>query len=66
MLLTFVVLSYNRPDTLERILSHFNGFSEKDVSIVIKDDDSPDFLLIEKIVNKYKNTLEIPLTLTKE
>ena len=65
MLLTFVVLSYNRPDTLERILSHFNGFSEKDVSIVIKDDDSPDFLLIEKIVNKYKNTLEIPLTLTK-
>ena len=65
MLLTFVVLSYNRPDKLERILSHFNGFSEKDISLVIKDDNSPDFPLIENIVNKYKNTIGIPVNLIK-
>jgi acyl carrier protein len=65
MLLTIVVLSYNRPDKLERILSHFSGFNERNISIVVKDDDSPNFPLIEKIFNKYKDTIEIPLALQK-
>lgn len=65
MFLTFVVLSYNRPVELERILSHFSGFIEKDVSIVVKDDNSPYFPMIEKIVNKYKDSIGIPLVLQK-
>jgi glycosyltransferase involved in cell wall biosynthesis len=65
MLLTFVVLSYNRPDKLERILSHFSGFNEKSVAIVVKDDNSPFLSSIEKIVNKYKGSIGIPLSLQK-
>lgn len=63
MLLTFVVLSYNRPEKLERILSHFSGFNEKGIAIVVKDDKSPFLPSIEKVVNKYKNLIGIPLSL---
>ena len=65
MLLTIVILSYNRPDKLERILFNFCGYKEDSLSIVIKDDNSPLYSSVEKVVNKYKDLIEIPLTLYK-
>jgi hypothetical protein len=54
MLLSIVVLSYNRPIQLRRILDHFIGFADNRVKLIIKDDQSPNFDEIEKIFNFYR------------
>jgi abequosyltransferase len=59
MLLSIVVLSYNRPIQLRRILDHFIGFADNRVKLIIKDDQSPNFDEIEKIFNFYRNQIEI-------
>lgn len=41
MLLSIVVLSYNRPAQIDRILKHFIGFEDDRVQLIIKDDVSP-------------------------
>ena len=60
MLLSIVVLSYNRPEQIERILKNFIDFKDDRVQLIIKDDVSPRFSEIERIVNDYKlNKLEL-------
>lgn len=54
MLLTVVVLSYNRPKQIERILERLLGFSSPDFSLIVKDDVSPLQDEIISIVNGYK------------
>jgi hypothetical protein len=64
MLLSIVVLSYNRPTQIERILNNFIGFCDNRVQLIIKDDISPRIIEIEEIVNDYKkNKLDINLNL---
>lgn len=64
MLLSIVVLSYNRPTQIKRILNNFIGFSDNRVQLIIKDDVSPRFVEIQEIVNDYKkNKLNINLVL---
>jgi hypothetical protein len=59
MLLSIVVLSYNRPIQLRRILDHFIGFADNRVKLIIKDDQSPSYEEIEKIFNYYRSQLEV-------
>jgi glycosyltransferase involved in cell wall biosynthesis len=63
MSLAIIILSYNRPSGVERILKHFLNTSNKLISIIIKDDKSPDILKIKEIYEFYKNLLEVPITL---
>ena len=66
MLLSIVVLSYNRPTQIERILKNFIGFKDDRVQLIIKDDVSPRFSEIEKIVNDYNlNKLDTCVKLIK-
>lgn len=65
MLLSIVVLSYNRPDQIKRILENFVDTPAGDFELVVKDDRSPRQLEIEEIVNHYKNKLQISLRLHK-
>jgi GT2 family glycosyltransferase len=66
MLLSIVVLSYNRPIQIERILKNFIGFKDDRVQLIIKDDVSPRFTEIEKIVNDYNlNKLDTCVKLIK-
>lgn len=59
MLLSIIVLSYNRPKQIERILKNFIGFHDKRVRLVIKDDGSPKFDEIQEIYNLYKANINI-------
>lgn len=52
MLLSIVVLSYNRPKQLKRILENFLGVKNGDINIVIKDDLSP---LLPEIIEIFQN-----------
>jgi hypothetical protein len=63
MILSVVVLSYNRPDQLKRILDNLVGMHSSDLEIVIKDDRSPRYEEIYDIVKKYENVLEVYLRL---
>lgn len=54
MLLSIVVLSYNRPDQIERILKNFVSVSAGDFNLIIKDDCSPRGGGICEIVEVYK------------
>lgn len=61
MLLTVVVLSYNRPQEIKCILNRLIGFSSADFSLIVKDDASPLQDEIIAIVESYKDLLSIPV-----
>ncbi|MDO4689045.1 MAG: glycosyltransferase [Plesiomonas sp.] len=63
MLLSIVVLSYNRPEQLDRILSSLVGVSDKRVNLIIKDDQSPRFEEIVSVFNKNKSRLDFEVIL---
>lgn len=63
MLLSIVVLSYNRPAQIERILKNFIGFNDNRVQLIIKDDVSPRIIEIREIFSFYKNKLDIDIFL---
>lgn len=63
MLLSIVVLSYNRPSQLDRILSSLIGVSDKRVNLIIKDDQSPRLEEIVSVFNKYKSFLDFEIIL---
>lgn len=64
MLLSIVVLSYNRPAQIDRILKHFIGFEDDRVQLIIKDDVSPRIIEIQQIIDEYKcNKLKINIKL---
>lgn len=62
-LISIVILSYNRPKQIERILKKFVPLKDERVEIIIKDDVSPSFLEIENIFEKYKEELDLTLKL---
>lgn len=62
-LLSIIVLSYNRPIQIERILSRFEGLQFDNVEIIIKDDCSPRLLEIEDLVDRFKKKLKVNLRL---
>ncbi|MFC3852759.1 glycosyltransferase family 2 protein [Salinispirillum marinum] len=59
MLISIVVLSYNRPVQVERILKNFVGVTANDFNIIIKDDVSPLRFEIEEIVDRYSKQLNV-------
>lgn len=61
MLMSIVVLSYNRPQQIKRILEHFISVKNVDLNIIIKDDVSPKAHEIKEIVDEYKEKLAIDL-----
>ncbi|MDE1344950.1 glycosyltransferase [Vibrio aestuarianus] len=65
MLLSIVILSYNRPRQLERILAKLVGIKSHKFNVIIKDDVSPMLHEIEEVVNKYSSLLEVELILHK-
>ncbi|SBS40425.1 Abequosyltransferase RfbV [Marinomonas spartinae] len=68
MLLSIVVLSYNRPLQVKRILESFSGVSEKctkDFEVIIKDDNSPKFKELEEIFFSFKEGCFSNFTLYK-
>ena len=68
MLLSIVVLSYNRPKQVERILKNFLGVQDSNFNIFIKDDLSPNLLEIKNVVQRYVSRLgvEVILYVNKE
>ena len=63
MLLSIVVLSYNRPVQIERILLNFIDFNDTRVQLIIKDDASPRIKEIQEIVENYKKKIHINVEL---
>lgn len=63
MLLSIVVLSYNRPAQIERILEGFVGVESEDFNVVIKDDVSPRLPEIRAVVESYNSKLNIDVSL---
>lgn len=63
MSLAIIILSYNRPSGIERILKHFLNTRSELLSIIIKDDKSPNILKIREVYDFYKNLIQIPITL---
>jgi glycosyltransferase involved in cell wall biosynthesis len=57
MLLSIVVLSYNRPRQIKRILEKLVGVTSSNFNLIIKDDASPLRTQILKIVNSYSDRL---------
>lgn len=60
MLLSIVILSYNRPAQLERILAAFKGVDAMGIEVVVKDDCSPRLVEIVEIVGRYSELLNVP------
>jgi len=65
MLLSVVILSYNRPDQIRRILDNFVGVEQKDFNIIIKDDMSPKIDDIKEIFNTYKDQISVDVIFHK-
>lgn len=59
MLMSIVVLSYNRPVQVERILKNFIGVDSSDFNIIIKDDVSPLQHEIKSLVERYSELLDV-------
>lgn len=57
MLLSIVVLSYNRPLQVKRILDNLLGVFSSDFNLIIKDDCSPLQSEIAEVVSSYKSRL---------
>lgn len=65
MSIDIVILSYNRPEQLQRIFDYFLGVTLNGVNLIIKDDCSPQIDLIEGVYLKYKKLLGVNLLLHK-
>ena len=63
MLLSIVVLSYNRPKQLQRIFHSLKYVQSVSVELIVKDDLSPDLPLIESLCLEWQAILRIPLRL---
>ncbi|NCO69855.1 MAG: hypothetical protein COW76_19690 [Shewanella sp. CG18_big_fil_WC_8_21_14_2_50_42_11] len=61
MLLSIVVLSYNRPLQVQRILNNLRGVRSSDFNLIIKDDCSPRSIEIKEIVENFKSNLGFEL-----
>lgn len=57
MLISIVVLSYNRPAQIKRILENLVGVISDDIKLIIKDDRSPRVDEINKIVEEHKGSI---------
>lgn len=65
MSIDIIILSYNRPKQLQRILDNFMGVVIEGVNLIIKDDCSPQIDDIEELYIRYKDVLKINLALHK-
>lgn len=65
MLFSIVVLSYNRPKQIERILKKISSVKYCDFNLIIKDDCSPKLNEIQKIVEFYAEIVEFDISLYK-
>jgi glycosyltransferase involved in cell wall biosynthesis len=65
MLFSIVVLSYNRPDQIERILVNLKKTSSSNFNLIIKDDCSPRQLEIQNVVEKYRSQLDFEIIFHK-
>ena len=65
MLLSIVVLSYNRPDQIQRILENLKNSSSFNFNLIIKDDCSPRWLEIQNVVEKYRSQLNFEIIFHK-
>lgn len=65
MLLSVVVLSYNRPSQIERILKNLIGVTSKQLNLIIKDDQSPRQNEIIEIFERYKPLMNFEVNLHK-
>ncbi|PHX05762.1 Glycosyl transferase family 2 [Vibrio splendidus] len=63
MLVSVVILSYNRPQQVRRILENFIGINSPEFCIIIKDDVSPLINDIKDICSEFQDVLSIPLSL---
>jgi glycosyltransferase involved in cell wall biosynthesis len=63
MSIDVVILSYNRPTSLERLLKSLSEITVPNVSIFINDDNSPNISEITEVVERYIEILNIPVTL---
>lgn len=63
MLLSIVVLSYNRPKQVQRILENFLGVPSGDYNIIIKDDLSPLCPEITEVVSACSDRLDVDVIL---
>jgi len=63
MLLSIVVLSYNRPKQIERILEKFIGVENSCFNLIIKDDISPKADEIKNIFEVYNQKLDFEVVL---
>lgn len=61
MLISIVVLSYNRPQQIERILKGLVGVRSMDINLIIKDDRSPKTNEIKSLVDRYRDNVAIEL-----
>lgn len=65
MSVDIIILSYNRPRQLQRILDSFIGVTYNQINIIIKDDCSPQIVLIEELYIRYRELLNVNLVLHK-
>lgn len=65
MLLSVVILSYNRPEQIRRILNNFIGVEKNNYNIIVKDDMSPKVDEINSIFNAYKDRISVDVIFHK-
>ncbi|CAH6800102.1 Glycosyl transferase family 2 [Vibrio chagasii] len=63
MLVSIVILSYNRPQQVRRILENFVDVKSDEFCIIIKDDVSPLIGEIKDICSEFQDVLSVPLSL---
>lgn len=65
MLLSVVILSYNRPDQVKRILENLQSVASTEFNVIVKDDCSPRQAEIKEIVDKYAKISKYELVFYK-
>jgi glycosyltransferase involved in cell wall biosynthesis len=65
MLLSIVVLSYNRPDQIRRIFEKLRFADNQNFNLIIKDDCSPKFSEIENITKEFARLVKFEVILHK-
>tara|TARA_B110000503_G_scaffold23182_1_gene36092 strand:- start:4867 stop:5898 length:1032 start_codon:yes stop_codon:yes gene_type:complete len=64
-LISICILSYNRPDTMLRLLKTIDIKFQKQYEIIISDDFSPKQIEIENTINEFSKKLEMPIVFIK-
>jgi len=64
-LISICILSYNRPNTLLRLLKTIDVKFQNQYEIIVSDDFSPKQIEIEKTINQFSKSLNIPVVLIK-